>query len=226
MLFFVFPLFSENNLLSLVSDVCTGMEAACKNQIHETKQGVSVYYAVSGVDEFARQKEYLLSEAVREILADQKNITGSQILEIFKQKKKFVFKKYFPMSDELESYRYIKANDRVIGECFLGAGTDGLLVSGSIGYQLFFLDGSMINTFWISCLLSGNNYEVLSKFPDQFYEKDGLWYWKSQRSRFEFYEYLRNHDNRLRGFLIDLQTTWEKILSSLSVDCQNIVVTE
>lgn len=163
---------------------------------------------------------------LEDYFSKNKDISKKKLISFLNSDENFIIQRNYNSDIDViviveSSYKKIKRVRDSVGEFFFYGccGHENFEVLGSFGYSLKYIENDKIDDFGLGFMISEQEMDIFSSLPEIFTKKNGVWCWKNNRASVtDLYTLMLSRDSRLPKVFVELQDTWEHIISNLEID--------
>ncbi len=190
-----------------------------ENNTYDVNGNVTCKIYSFPIDNYMKMEMGELSKSIRKIIQDKGVINQDLILLEYENDKTFVLKDHAPMSDILDySYKYILADGKRIGECYIIGCNEGGILTGCFSYIIRFLYENSIYTLSLESAISARNItEDYDSFKHLLINEGEYYFFTSRDADDEFNRLIINSDTRLPQRYLELNAAFQYVLNTIYV---------
>ena len=210
----------ETNLLSLIPKESFELKTGMASPPPSMKP--LFFYRKQKISELQNARHGIYSVFLENYFIEHRSISRKELMKFLNSPEKYIILRnyYDDGGGSVEaSYNKVFIKNQSIGEVVFHGSYNHSEVVGRFLYYLSYLDEGEIIRFAIAFDVAGQEMEILSTLPEIFSKKNDAWYWKNgNQSVIDLYNLMVSRDSRLPKVFIELQDTWEHIISNLKID--------
>ena len=219
-----FFLSAENNLKELLEgNAYNWHDLPGEERAYGVDSKIVYKIDVKNISELKDERPYLLSNVIKNHLAEYKDIQKSDIMEYLNSDKQFILYDYQPTIEQ-KTYKRIKINNESVGETSFCVNAENLIVGHDFVYHIYFIDNNEIFQFWMYYSLNDSEKMEIAKISNIFSYENNTLYWKNANSRYEFFQLLKHKNKMIPISLLNFQQIYYNICSNLKINGINIMI--